>query len=133
MATMEAVRAGSELVAPSFEVKEGLHLYENRYVLPDDKALRLKVLESNHDSRVAGHFVQFKTLDGYGRTFSGPRWRTTSRTMFGAAMSVNETKLADGRSTVCCSRWRFPISPGGLFRWISLLASPSLMGIRRFG
>ena len=63
MATLEAVRAGSDKVAAGFEEKEGLLFYENRYVLPNDKALRLKVLEANHDSRVAGHFGQFKTLD----------------------------------------------------------------------
>jgi len=69
VATMEAVRAGSECVAPGFEEKEGLLLFENRYVLPNDKAFRLKVLESNHDSRVAGHFGQFKTLERLRQNF----------------------------------------------------------------
>ena len=69
MATLEAVRAGSELVAPGFEEKEGLLFFENRYVLPNDKALKLKVLEANHDSRVAGHFGQFKTLDRMRQNF----------------------------------------------------------------
>src|SRR6266550_2361128 len=69
MATLEAVRAGSDKVAAGFEEKEGLLFYENRYVLPNDKVLRLKVLEANHDSRVAGHFGQFKTLDRLRQNF----------------------------------------------------------------
>jgi hypothetical protein len=68
-ATLEAVRAGSELVAPGFEEKEGILLFENRYVLPDNKALKLKVLEANHDSKVAGHFGQFKTLNRLRQNF----------------------------------------------------------------
>ena len=43
VATLEAVRAGSELVAPGFAEKDGLLLFENRYVLPNDKSLKLAV------------------------------------------------------------------------------------------
>ena len=38
-ATLEAVKAGSELVPPSFTEKEGLLFYQNRYILPNDKAI----------------------------------------------------------------------------------------------
>ncbi len=69
VATLEAVRAGSDLVDPGFEEKEGMLLFENRYVLPNDKAIRLKVLEANHDSRVAGHFGQYKTLERLRQNF----------------------------------------------------------------
>ena len=62
VATLEAVRAGSELVAPGFAEKDGL-LFENLYVLPNEKSLKLTVLSANHDSKVAGHFGQFKTLE----------------------------------------------------------------------
>ena len=51
VATLEAVQAKSELVAPSFTEKEGLLFYENRYVLPKDKAIKLNVLSANHDSK----------------------------------------------------------------------------------
>ena len=60
---LEAVRAGSELVTPSFTEKEGLLFYENRYVLPNDKAMKLSVLNANHDSKVAVNFGQIKTLE----------------------------------------------------------------------
>ena len=63
IATLEAVRARSELVAPGFTEKDRLLLFENRYVLPNDKTLKLAVLSAKHDSKVAGHFGQFKTLE----------------------------------------------------------------------
>ena len=50
VATLEVVKAKSELVAPRFTEKEGLLFYENRYVLPNDKAIKLCVLSANHDS-----------------------------------------------------------------------------------
>ena len=43
--------------------------YENRYVLPNDKAIKLSVLSANHDSKVAGHFSQFKTLERFRQNF----------------------------------------------------------------
>ena len=63
VATLEAVRAGSELVALGFAEKDGLLLFENQYVLPNDKSLKLALFSANHDSKVAGHFGQFKTLE----------------------------------------------------------------------
>ena len=63
IATLEAVSAGSDLVDPGFAEKDELLLFENRYVLPNDKSLKLAVLSANHESKVAGHFGQFKTLE----------------------------------------------------------------------
>ena len=37
--TLEAVEAGSKLVAPSFTEKEVLLIYDNGYVLPNNKAI----------------------------------------------------------------------------------------------
>ena len=67
--TLEAVKAGSELVAPSFTENEGLLFYEIRYVLPNDKTIKLSVLSANHDSKIAGHFGQFKTLEQLRQNF----------------------------------------------------------------
>ena len=68
-ATLKAVRENSEAVAPEFEDKDGILYYENRYVIPSDTGLRLKILGDNHDSRVAGHFGQFKTLERLKQNF----------------------------------------------------------------
>ena len=69
VAMLEAVRTGSKMVAPVFAEKDGVLLFENRYVLPMDKSLKLAVLSANHDSKVAGHFGQFKTLEQIWRNF----------------------------------------------------------------
>ena len=63
IATLEAVRTGSKMVALGFAEKDGLLLFENRYVLPNNKSLKLAVLSANHNSKVVEHFGQFKTLE----------------------------------------------------------------------
>lgn len=65
-------KSWKRLVAPGFEEKDRTLLFENRYALPNDKALRFKVLEANHDSKVAGHFGQFKTLEHLRQNFRWP-------------------------------------------------------------
>jgi hypothetical protein len=62
-ATKEAVLRKDENVAEEFEVKDGLLYYENRWVIPDDSALKLRILSENHDSKVAGHFGQLETTE----------------------------------------------------------------------
>jgi hypothetical protein len=51
------------VVAEEFEVKDDLLFHENRWVIPNDSALRLRILHENHNSKVAGHFGQFKTIE----------------------------------------------------------------------
>ena len=63
MATAKAAREGSEEVAPRFEEKGGVLLYESRYVIPDGSTLKLKKMAECHDSKVAGYFGQFKTIE----------------------------------------------------------------------
>jgi hypothetical protein len=57
------------VVAEEFEVKDDLLFYENRWVIPNDSALRLRILHENHDSKVAGHFGQFKTIERMKQNF----------------------------------------------------------------
>jgi hypothetical protein len=38
-------------------------------VIPDDSALKLRILHENHDSKVAGHFGQFKTIERVKQNF----------------------------------------------------------------
>jgi hypothetical protein len=68
-ATKEAVLRKDENVAEKFEVKDGLLYYENRWVIPNDAALKLRILSENHDSKVAGHFGQFKTTERMKQNF----------------------------------------------------------------
>ena len=69
VATAKAAKEGSDTVAPGFEEKDGVLLYENRYVIPNDSALKLKIMAECHDSKVAGHFGQFKTIERLKQNF----------------------------------------------------------------
>jgi hypothetical protein len=68
-ATKEAVLKKSDNVAEEFQVKDSLLFYENRWVIPNDSALKLPILHENHDSKVAGHFGQFKPAERMKQNF----------------------------------------------------------------
>ena len=56
-----------------------MRFFDNRYVLPDNQVLKLRVLMANHDSRKAGHFRQFKTLERLRQNFFWPRMEEETR------------------------------------------------------
>jgi hypothetical protein len=66
-------------VAAEFEVKDGLLFYENRWVIPNDSTLELRILHENHDSKVAGHFGQFKTAERMKQNFYWPKMDDDAR------------------------------------------------------
>src|SRR4051812_47989376 len=53
---------GSE-VDKNITVEDGLLLFKNRWYIPENKELKLKILAAEHDSRIAGHFGIYKTMD----------------------------------------------------------------------
>jgi hypothetical protein len=53
-------------------VQDGLIYIRNRLYIPDNEPLRLQIAESEHDSQVAGHFGQKKTLELITRNFYWP-------------------------------------------------------------
>jgi hypothetical protein len=53
-------------------VEEGLLYYKNRLWIPDSNELRQEIATSEHDSKVAGHFGQGKTLELMTRHFFWP-------------------------------------------------------------
>ena len=58
-----------------FSLKEGLVLYGGLIYVPDDDEIKLKILRQCHDSPVAGHLGQAKTLDLITRDYHWPRAR----------------------------------------------------------
>ncbi|MCU1441842.1 MAG: hypothetical protein JWP85_2839, partial [Rhodoglobus sp.] len=46
-----------------FEAKDGLLLFKNRLYIPADDRIKIRIAEAEHDSKVAGHFGQDKTLE----------------------------------------------------------------------
>ncbi|KNZ47040.1 transposon Tf2-11 polyprotein type 1, partial [Puccinia sorghi] len=49
-----------------------LLLYKEKIVVPNNPSLKLSILESRHDSPLAGHFGQEKTYSLISRDFSWP-------------------------------------------------------------
>jgi len=63
VATRQAVVQRNSKVDKNFTVQNDVLLWKNRWFISNDKALQKKILEDNHDSRIAGHFGIHKTLE----------------------------------------------------------------------
>jgi len=50
--------------------KDGLLYYKNRLYIPEDEALQTEIGQGCHDSLVAGHFGQGKTIEIVMRDFN---------------------------------------------------------------
>jgi len=53
--------------------QDSLLFYKGRWYIPNDQKLRLKNMVSFHDSKIAGHFGQFKTADQIKTLFYWPK------------------------------------------------------------
>jgi hypothetical protein len=54
-------------------IQEGLIYFKGRLQVPNVEELRLEIAESEHDSKVARHFGQEKTLELISRNFYWPK------------------------------------------------------------
>jgi hypothetical protein len=95
-----------------------------RWVIPNDSALRLRILHENHDSKVAGHFGQFKTAERMKQHFYWPKM---------LVIPANEIRSAGIGDMVCCSLWTFRTDHGPLYPWTLSPHCPNRMVIRRYG
>ncbi|KAH0602269.1 uncharacterized protein H6S33_009843, partial [Morchella sextelata] len=53
--------------------KDGLLFYKNRLYIPADDRIKIRIAQAEHDSKVAGHFGQDKTLELIMRNFYWPK------------------------------------------------------------
>ena len=70
---MKAIEEGSSNVDARTSIEDGLLLFKGRWYVPNSRELKNKILKSEHDSRVAGHFGQFKTLERIKANFYWPK------------------------------------------------------------
>ena len=63
LVTRDAVAAKREGLDPHFSIEEELVLWKGRGYIPDDIDLKNMILHDNHDSKIAGYFGIYKTLD----------------------------------------------------------------------
>jgi hypothetical protein len=101
-----------------------------RWVIPNDSALRLRILHENHDSKVAGHFSQFKTAERMKQNFYWPKMLVIT---YAAAIPISEIRSVGIGDMVCCNLWKFHIDHGPLYPWTSSPHCPNRMVTRRYG
>ena len=58
-----------------FTLRNNIVLYKDLIYVPDDDALKVRILRSCHDTPIAGHFGQAKTLELVSRNYYWPRIR----------------------------------------------------------
>ena len=68
----KAFEGGSKSVGKTVTMEDGLLFVKGRWYVPSNKELMNKILKAEHDSRVAGHFGQFKTLERIKANFYWP-------------------------------------------------------------
>ena len=61
--TRDAVAARKEGLDPHFRIENEVLLWKGRWYIPDDIDLKNMILHDNHDSKIAGHFGIYKTLE----------------------------------------------------------------------
>ena len=69
---LKAFHEGSKKLSKDITVEDGLVFMKGRWFVPDDRGLKNMILKADHDSRVAGHFGQFKTLERVKANFFWP-------------------------------------------------------------
>jgi len=63
------LREGGKKIPDEWIEKDGLLYYKNRLYIPEDEALQTDIAQGCHDSLVAGHFGQEKTIEIVTRAF----------------------------------------------------------------
>ena len=70
---VKAFKGGSRNVGTAVSMEDGLLFVKGRWYVPGNKELKTEILKAEHDSRVAGHFGQFKTLERIKANFFWPK------------------------------------------------------------
>ena len=63
LATKEAVKAKKDGADSQFEIEDDLLMWKKRWYIPNNIELKNMSLHDNHDSKIAGHFGTYKTLE----------------------------------------------------------------------
>ena len=73
----EGIRKGlqnqDKMIDSNFSIEKNLLLYKSRWYIPDNQGLKHKIMEAEHDSRIAGHFGTYKTLGKVKANFYWPK------------------------------------------------------------
>ena len=77
--TIRVLLAGEskDKINKNLSTQDNLLWYDGRLFIPEDTKLRLELLENDHDSRIAGHWGQDKTLELMTRNWYWPKMDET--------------------------------------------------------
>ena len=70
---VKAFEEGSKNIGKAVTMEDGRLFVKGQWYVPGNKELNNKILKAEHDSRVAGHFGQFKTLERIKANFYWPK------------------------------------------------------------
>ena len=73
VAIREAVTQKKTPIDPNIIVENDLLLYKNKWYIPNDANIKKRILHDNHDSKLAGHFSIFKTLERLKQNYHWPK------------------------------------------------------------
>jgi len=73
VAMLKAFREGSMNKEKAVTLEDDMLFVKGRWYVPASRELKNKILQAEHDSQVAGHFGQFKTLERIKANFYWPR------------------------------------------------------------
>ena len=88
-------------------IEDQLIYYKGRLQLPNDNQLRLDVLTEEHDSRVAGHFGQKKTLELVSRNFYWPEMEGWIKKYVGSCDECQRNKSPRHARFGLYNRWNY--------------------------
>ena len=63
LAKRDSIATKKEGLDPHFSIEKEVLLWKGRWYIPDDIDLKNMILHDNHDSKIAGHFGIYKTLE----------------------------------------------------------------------
>lgn len=91
---------GERLPADHWTSNNGLLLYQDRIYVPDNTALRQRIIRSYHDSQLTGHPGRFKTLELIKRDFWWPSMGIHIRNYVDGCAICQSTKNQNNKSPV---------------------------------
>jgi hypothetical protein len=130
-ATRQAVLEESPSVAKQFEVHGEFLLFESRWVVPNDSEIRLAILAENHDSKVAGHFVQHKTYERMTQSFYWSKMEDDVRDYVRSWDICQRDKASCHKKYGLLQHLEIPYRPLNCFSMDSIVALPESDGYHK--
>ena len=105
-------------------VEDGVLYWKNRLWLPDDDGLKQWIVSGEHDTRVAGHFGQARTLELVSRNFFWPFFESWIARYIKECLSCQKDKATHHKSYGLLSPLETPYAPWTSISWDFITGLP---------